>query len=76
MAWWITIDEAVVRGVRSFGFEDPDLVLKTVEEYLSLAGTSLSDGRWDQCPDRFFIYSHLFLDRNKPQLLQFLQVLL
>jgi hypothetical protein len=63
VAFWINITPEVVKGMESFGFKDPppDKVLEFVERYLSQYGEACSMNRWDKCPERFFVYSHVLI---------------
>jgi hypothetical protein len=71
--WWIQISPEVIRGVQSFGFQDPppDRILEFVESYLSQHGDACAIDRWDKSPDDFFIYSHLFIEGGRTHTLEF-----
>jgi hypothetical protein len=72
--WWVHILPEVVSGIQSFGFTDPppDKILEAVEQYLSAHGESCAVDRWKKCPDDFFIYTHLFLERERWHALEFI----
>jgi hypothetical protein len=65
VAWWVYIAPEVESGVKSFGFRDPDKILGSVEYNLANYGEAWAMGRWDKCPNDYFVYSHLFIDGGR-----------
>jgi hypothetical protein len=65
--WLVEFLPEVVRGVESFGFSDvsADQIRASVEYYLGRHGEMFFADRWDKCPDDFFVYSHIFIDRGQ-----------
>lgn len=72
MAWWINIAEEVARGVKSFGLSDPNAVLLAMQRYLSEHGEACAEGRWQHCPEKYFVYTHLFVEGGRLNALEFL----
>ena len=74
MPWMVEFLPEVVRGIESFGFGDTsaDQILATVESYLAGHGEMFFADRWDKCPDDYFVYSHLFIDRGRYHALTFI----
>ena len=74
MAWWVVVTPAVVQGVRSFGFKDPtpDRILESMEHYLTHYGDVCATDRWSQCPDDFFVYTHVLIEGGRWHTLEFI----
>ena len=73
MTWLVEFLPEVVRGVESFGFSDTsaDQILTSVEYYLAHHGETFFADRWDNRPDDFFVYSHIFIDGGRYHALVF-----
>jgi hypothetical protein len=71
--WWVSILPEVVRGIESCGFTDPppDKILEAVEQSIALNGEAYATDRWDQCPDDFFVYTHIFIEGGRYHTLEF-----
>jgi hypothetical protein len=73
VSWWVQFEPEVVRGVESFGFSDPSpqTILELVERCLAQHGEACAVDRWAQCPDDFFVYTHVFIEGGRYHALEF-----
>jgi hypothetical protein len=74
VSWWVNITSEVIEGVKSFGFTDPSAeeILDFVAHYLSEHGEDSAGQRWHQCPDDFFVYTHILIDAGCVHTLEFI----
>jgi hypothetical protein len=74
VTWWVNVLPEVPQGIKSFGFSDPvsENILQSLEHYLSLYGERCAEDRWDRCPEKFFVYSHVLAHGGRLHTLVFI----
>ncbi len=50
----------------------PYQILDFVQHYLANYGETVAADRWDQCPDDFFVYTHIFIEGGRWHSLAFI----